>query len=69
MYKRQALGAGFTVLLASELLTLKRFGGMVSLAAFVSFAMALVIVPAAYGLRERLSGKPGAVDFPLSGSR
>ena len=64
-----ALGAGFTVLLASELLTLKRFGGMVSLAAFVSFAMALVIVPAAYGLRERLSGKPGAVDFPLSGSR
>jgi predicted RND superfamily exporter protein len=45
-----ALGAGFAVLLASELLTLKRFGGMVAAAALLSFLAALVLVPAGYRL-------------------
>lgn len=45
-----ALGAGFAVLLASELLTLKRFGGMVTAAALLSFLAALVLVPAGYRL-------------------
>jgi len=47
------LGCGFSVLFFSELLTLTRFGGIVTLAAFASFVLALVIVPAAYGLQER----------------
>lgn len=49
-----ALGVGFSVLLFSELLTLKRFGGMVAIAAGLSFVWALILVPALYGLAARL---------------
>ncbi|MFK7915706.1 MAG: outer membrane lipoprotein-sorting protein [Pseudomonadales bacterium] len=49
-----ALGVGFSVLMFSELLTLKRFGGMVAIAAALSFVWALILVPALYGLAAKV---------------
>jgi hypothetical protein len=52
-----ALGVGFAVLLTSELPTLKRFGGLVTVAAFSSFLAALVVVPALFALVQRAPGR------------
>lgn len=51
-----ALGLGFSVLLFSELLTLKRFGGLVAVAASASFLSALLVVPTLMAAREKLRG-------------
>lgn len=48
-----ALGTGFNVLLLSELPTLQRFGGLVAFASVSSFASAVIIIPMAWGLREK----------------
>ncbi len=47
-FNSAALGLGFSVLLVSDLPTLMRFGGLVTLAAFSSYLTALVIVPAMF---------------------
>lgn len=49
-----ALGAGFAVLLTSDLPTLERFGALVTVAAFGSFLTSLVVVPALFALRQRM---------------
>lgn len=53
-FNATALGLGFAVLMTSELPTLQRFGGLVTVAAFASFITALCIVPAMFALRQRL---------------
>lgn len=53
-FNAAALGLGFAVLLTSELPTLQRFGGLVTVAAFASFLTALFIVPALFAVRQRL---------------
>ncbi|MEN7342803.1 MAG: outer membrane lipoprotein-sorting protein, partial [Pseudomonadota bacterium] len=53
LFNSAALGLGFAVLLASNLPTLMRFGGLVALAAFVSYIAALLLVPALFLLRRR----------------
>ncbi|NVJ99436.1 MAG: MMPL family transporter [Alphaproteobacteria bacterium] len=57
-FNAAALGLGFCVLLISELPTLQRFGALVAFSCLVSFLAALVIVPMAWGLRERLARLP-----------
>ena len=47
-FNSAALGLGFSVLLVSDLPTLMRFGGLVAVAAFASYAAALLIVPALF---------------------
>ncbi len=63
-FNAAALGVGFSVLLLSDLPTLQRFGGLVSVAAFASFLCALIIVPALYAttlaLRRQLQGRAAA---------
>ena len=55
-----ALGLGFSVLTLSGLPMLQRFGGMVALAAFASFAVALLVIPSWFTLAERLTKRaPG----------
>ncbi len=56
-FNAAALGLGFAVLLTSELPTLQRFGGLVTVAAFASFLAALLIVPALFAVRQRLRGR------------
>ena len=62
-FNAAALGVGFSVLLLSDLPTLQRFGGLVSIASFASFLCALFIVPALYALafeiRHLAAGRPG----------
>lgn len=53
-FNAMALGMGFAVLLSSELPTLQRFGGLVTVATLSSFLAALVIVPALFAVRERM---------------
>jgi hypothetical protein len=71
-FNAAALGIGFSVLLASELPMLQRFGGLVASAAFVSFLVGLVVVPACYAaalqLRKSLlrwSGRPRTTGLAL----
>ncbi|MEM9744188.1 MAG: outer membrane lipoprotein-sorting protein [Pseudomonadota bacterium] len=52
-FNAAALGVGFAVLLISDLPTLERFGGLITLASVVSFLAALVLVPAGYSLFTR----------------
>lgn len=47
-FNSAALGLGFSVLLVSDLPTLMRFGGLVTLASFASYLTSLVIVPALF---------------------
>jgi len=56
-FNAAALGLGFAVLLTSELPTLQRFGGLVTVAAFASFLTALFIVPALFAVRQRIRGR------------
>ncbi len=56
-FNAAALGLGFAVLLTSELPTLQRFGGLVTVAAFASFLTALFIVPALFAVRQWLRGR------------
>ena len=54
-----ALGGGFSVLLASGLPMLQRFGALVALAAFLSFLVSLVVVPTGFALLEYWRGRTG----------
>jgi predicted RND superfamily exporter protein len=51
-FNSAALALGFSVLMASNLPTLQRFGGLVTLAAVASYVAALAIVPALYALEN-----------------
>ncbi|MEL6868333.1 MAG: outer membrane lipoprotein-sorting protein [Pseudomonadota bacterium] len=51
-FNSAALGLGFSVLTISDLPTLTRFGGLIALAAFASYATALVIVPALFAAQQ-----------------
>ncbi len=44
-FNAAALGCGFAVLMASDLLTLTRFGALIAVAAFASFLSAFILVP------------------------
>lgn len=67
-FNAMALGLGFAVLLTSELPTLQRFGGLVTVAAFASFLAALFIVPALFAVRDRLRrGEPRRVSQSATG--
>jgi len=51
-FNSAALGLGFSVLMVSDLPTLIRFGGLVTLASLASYVAALTIVPALLALRQ-----------------
>lgn len=53
-FNSAALGIGFAVLMVSNLPTLQRFGGLVTVAAISSYIAALVIVPAMYAAEHEL---------------
>ena len=56
-FNSAALGLGFSVLLVSDLPTLMRFGGLVTVAAFASYLTALVIVPAMFAAERAWFGQ------------
>lgn len=56
-FNAAALGFGFAVLLFSQLPTLNRFGGLISLAAFSSFLSAMMITPALFQIFNKRSSK------------
>jgi predicted RND superfamily exporter protein len=56
-FNSAALGLGFSVLLVSDLPTLMRFGGLVTLAAFSSYLTALIIVPAMFAAERAWFGQ------------
>lgn len=56
-FNAAALGVGFATLMASDLPTLQRFGGLVTLAVFSSFAITLIVVPALSSLQTRRAGQ------------
>lgn len=49
-FNSAALGLGFAVLMVSDLPTLQRFGGLISLATMTSFLIALTVIPALFAL-------------------
>jgi hypothetical protein len=51
-FNSAALGLGFSVLMVSNLPTLQRFGGLVTVAAVSSFVAALVVVPALFAMEN-----------------
>ncbi len=57
-FNSAALGIGFAVLMVSDLPTLVRFGGLVTLATFSSYVVALMIVPALFALLQRRAHQP-----------
>jgi len=57
-FNAAALSLGFSVLMISDLPTLQRFGGLVTVAAVSSFLCALVIIPALFTLIDRSSRAP-----------
>jgi hypothetical protein len=59
-FNSAALGLGFSVLMVSDLPTLTRFGGLVTLAAFSSYLVALVIVPALFAAHADWFSRPAA---------
>jgi len=65
-FNSAALGIGFAVLLVSDLPTLIRFGGLVTLASFTSYIAALVIVPALFAAGHAWFG-PGMSLQPRTG--
>lgn len=56
-FNSAALGLGFSVLMVSDLPTLIRFGGLVSLAAFASYFTALMIIPALFAAERDWFGQ------------
>lgn len=56
-FNSAALGLGFSVLLVSDLPTLMRFGGLVTLASFSSYLTALIIVPALFAAERAWFGQ------------
>ena len=70
-FNSAALGLGFSVLLVSDLPTLMRFGGLVTLAAFSSYLTALIIVPAMFAAERawfgqvRRPARPSSVPISL----
>jgi hypothetical protein len=53
-FNAAALGIGFSVMLASQLPMLQRFGGLVATAALTSFVVGLIVIPACYAAALRL---------------
>ena len=53
-FNAAALGIGFSVMLASQLPMLQRFGGLVTTAALTSFVVGLIVIPACYAAALRL---------------
>lgn len=58
-FNAAALGFGFAVLMASDLPTLQRFGGLVAAAVLASFLASLILVPALYGGARALARRAG----------
>ena len=56
-FNAAGLALGFLALNYSQLPTLTRFGSMIALAAFSSYIAALLVIPAAYALIERIKSK------------
>jgi hypothetical protein len=54
-FNSMALGLGFSVLMLSDLPTLQRFGGLVTVAALSSYVAALVVVPAFFAAGRAVS--------------
>lgn len=63
-FNSAALGLGFSVLVVSDLPTLVRFGGLVTLASVASYVAALTIVPAFFALRQGCMSRRGARTVP-----
>ena len=55
-FNSTALGIGFAVLLISDLPTLIRFGGLITVASFSSFFAALLFVPALFTVEKAILG-------------
>lgn len=68
-FNAAALGIGFSVMLASGLPMLQRFGGLVASAAIASFLIGLIVVPACYAaalaLKKQLGVTPPSASRPL----
>lgn len=62
-FNAAALTVGFSVLTISDLPTLQRFGGLISLAALASFAASLLLIPALFSLTSRLHQKRPALSL------
>ncbi|MEM1143258.1 MAG: outer membrane lipoprotein-sorting protein [Pseudomonadota bacterium] len=58
LFNAAALGLGFAVLMLSGLPTLQRFGALVAVAAFSSFIVALIVIPACFALLYRRRARP-----------
>jgi hypothetical protein len=55
-FNSMALGIGFSVLMISDLPTLIRFGGLITVASFTSYLAALLMVPALFAVEKDLLG-------------
>lgn len=55
-FNSAALGIGFSVLMISDLPTLIRFGGLITVASFSSYFAALLMVPALFAVEKSLLG-------------
>lgn len=64
-FNSAALGLGFSVLLASDLPTLIRFGGLVALASIASYVTALLVVPALLAAERAVRGEKPRVARPV----
>ncbi len=65
-FNAAALGVGFSVLLISDLPTLQRFGGLVTVASLAAFIAALILVPACYALLEGLRRRTVKLSLPAT---
>ncbi len=63
-FNATALGVGFSVMLASGLPMLQRFGGLVASAAVASFLIGLIVVPACYAAALALKRRLGVNTAP-----
>jgi len=55
-FNSAALGIGFSVLMISDLPTLIRFGGLITVASFSSYLAALLLVPALFSVEKAVLG-------------
>lgn len=63
-FNSAAMGLGFSVLMTSDLPTLMRFGGLVTLASFASYLTALLIVPALFAAERDWYGQSRQPERP-----
>ena len=67
-FNAAALGVGFSVLLISDLPTLQRFGGLVTVASLASFLAALILVPACYAVLVKVRRATSKLSVPATSS-